>query len=214
MIDPALHTAAVAALETAVNRALSLDPVATAKLAELDGHIFHLACTRPAMDIFLVPQQDGVRLKGFHDGEVTTSIRGEARDFGELATASDPAATLINGNIELTGDSGPLMDLQRIIQSLDMDWEAPLVDTLGDVAGHQLAQGLRGLFSWGQQARSSLERQLEEFIHEEARLSPSRREVEDFFEDIELLNQRVDRLQARIKRLTAKAATAKKGAEA
>jgi ubiquinone biosynthesis protein UbiJ len=47
-------------------------------------------------------------------------------------------------------------------------------------------------------------RQLEEFIHEEARLAPSRLEVEDFYQDVQQLNQRVDRLQARIRQLAAK----------
>ena len=204
MIDPALHTAAIAGLESAINRALTLDPVSAGRLAELEGKIFHLECTRPTVDFYLQPRAGAVSLKGFHDGPVTTAVRGEARDFADLATADDPAAALINGNIELTGDSGPLLDLQRIIAGLELDWEAPLVDTLGDVAGHQLAEGLRGLFGWGRQARFSIERQLEEFIHEEARLSPSRREVEDFYEDIESLNQRVERLQARLKRLAKK----------
>ena len=83
------------------------------------------------------------------------------------------------------------------------DWEAPLVDVFGDVAGHQLAEGLRGLLGWSQQASTSLSRQLEEFIHEEARLAPSRLEVEDFYKDLEQLNQRVDHLQTRIRHLVA-----------
>ena len=205
MIDPALHTGLIAAFEAAVNRALSLDPAAATRLEELDGKVFHLACTRPAIDVYVMPSGGRVLLRGFHDGDVTTSVRGTASDFGELAAATDPAAALINGNIELEGDSGPLMDLQRIAQSLDLDWEAPLVDVLGDVVGHQVAQAIRGFARWGRHARTSLERQMDEFIHEEARLSPSRREVEDFYEDIELLGQRVDRLQARIRRLAKRA---------
>lgn len=204
MVDPALHTAAIAALEHAVNRALQLDRLAAEKLGDLEGEVFRLQCTQPAVDFYLLPEAGRVRLLGFHDGEVTTAIRGTARDFADLATASDPAAALINGNIALDGDSGPLMDLQRILSRLDLDWEAPLVDTLGDVAGHQLAEGLRGLFGWGRQAGESILRQLEEFIHEEARLAPPRQEVEDFYDDVEKLNQRVERLAAKASRLAAR----------
>ncbi len=92
------------------------------------------------MDIYLHPGAQGIRLTGIHLGPVTTSIKGRAADFTELATSSDPTATLINGGLELEGDSAPLLELQHILAALDMDWEAPLVDTLGDVAGHQLAQ--------------------------------------------------------------------------
>ena len=165
MADPALHTAAIAGLELADNRALQLDRAAADRLGELEGEVFRLQCTQPAVDFYLLPEAGRVSLRGFHDGEVTTAIRGTA---------------------------------------LDLDWEAPLVDTLGDVAGHQLAEGLRGLFGWGRQAGESIRRQLEEFIHEEARLAPPRQEVEDFYDDVEKLNQRVERLAARASRLAAR----------
>lgn len=200
-VDPTLQTAALAALEAAINRALALTPRGGAELAPFDGQVFALHCTAPAADIYLHPGARGIRLSGMHEGPVTTSIRGQAGDFTALATSGDPAATLINGNLELEGDSAPLIALQKVLSSLDIDWEAPLVSTLGDVAGHQLAQMLRGAFSWGRQAADSLARQLEEFIHEEARLSPPRLEVEDFYADVRELGHRVDRLQLRVERL-------------
>jgi ubiquinone biosynthesis protein UbiJ len=124
-----------------------------------------------------------------------------ASDFTELATAPDPTAALINGRLELRGDSAARIELQKIITGLDIDWEAPLVEALGDVAGHQLAQMLRAVHGWGRQASSSLGRQLEEFIHEEARLSPSRLELEDFYRDVQQLGLQVERLQSRSQRL-------------
>jgi len=209
-VNPTLHTGAIAALELALSRALLLDSQGAQRLTALNGCVFRLDCTRPTLDIYMLPEGESLKLMGFWDGPVTTGIRGSASDFAELAGAEDAAAALINGNIELTGDSAPLMELQRIIASLDLDWEAPLVDALGDVPGHQLAQAMRGVFGWGQQASRSVQRQLEEFIHEEARLSPPRQEVEDFYRDVEQLGQRVDRLQAKIQKL---AGAARRGAE-
>lgn len=204
MIDPTVHTAAIATLEIAVNRALELDPAGGAQLASLQGDVFQFTCLSPELDIFLAADGNRLKLMGYWEGEVTTAIRGKASDFADLAAATDPTAALINGNLELQGDSAPLIELQKIFASLDMDWEAPLVNAFGDIAGHQFAQALRGLFSWGQQASASFLRQLEEYIHEEARLAPSRLEVEDFYQDLQHLNQQVDRLQARIRRLAAK----------
>ncbi len=196
-----LQTAALSALEQALNRALPLDPKAEAALGELSGDVFHLHCTQPELELFLHPQAKGVRLTGYWEGEVTTAIAGEASDFAELATSADAAASLINGKLELHGNSAPLIELQGILSRLDMDWEAPLVETLGDVVGHQLAEGLRGLFGWGRQAANSIHRQVEEFITEEARLTPPRQEVEDFYSDVQALSVRVERLQARAEKL-------------
>lgn len=202
-VNPTIHTAAIAALEQALNRALRLDPRSPGQLAALEGKVFQLRCTDPDLELFLFPGGSGIKLTGHWEAGVTTALSGQARDFAKLAGATDPAAALINGNLELSGDSAPLLELQSILTGLDMDWEAPLVANLGDVVGHQLAQGLRGLFGWGQQASTSFVRQLDEFIHEEARLAPPRQEVEDFYQDLEQLNLRVDRLQARLRQLGA-----------
>lgn len=199
-INPTLHTAGLAALEAALNRALALAPGGAAALSGQEQQVFALHCTAPAVDVYLEPLAEGVRLMGVYDGPVTTSIRGKAEDFAELATATDPAATLINGNLELRGDSTALIELQKTLSTLEVDWEAPLVDALGDVAGHQLATALRGAFSWSRQAGDSLARQLEEFIHEEARLSPPRLELEDFYSDVRDLDLRVERLASRVQR--------------
>jgi ubiquinone biosynthesis protein UbiJ len=200
-IDPTLYTALFAAVERVVNQALELDPAGRQRLDQLADCVFALHCTAPPLDVYLQPGNGRVRLMGFYDGRVTTSVQGVASDFAELATAADPTAALINGKLELKGDSAPLIELQKIITTLDIDWEAPLVDVLGDVAGHQLAQFLRGAHGWGRQATASLGRQLEEFIHEEARLSPPRLEIEDFFRDVQQLGLQVDRLESRARRL-------------
>ncbi len=201
MVDATIQTAAVAGLEAAVNRALALDPSARQELGKLQGAVFQLSCSKPELELFLLPQTQSVRLTSLWDGAVTSAIKGTAQDFAELASSQDPAAALINGRLELHGDSGPLLELQAILRQTNMDWEAPLVDAFGDVVGHQLAQGFRGLFGWSKQAAGSIGRQLEEFITEEARLTPPRQEVEDFYQDINALNLRVERLQARAKKL-------------
>jgi len=207
-LDPTITTAALAALEAAVNQALTLDPAAQRSLGQLAGCTFAIECSAPAFAVYLQPGTERVRLLGFHDGPATTRVAGTAADFAELAGASDPAATLINGNLTLQGDSAPLIELQQILGKLDPDWEAPLVDALGDVAGHQLAELLRAAFSSGRVISRSLLRQLEEFIHEEARLSPPRLEVEDFYADVQTLEQRVERLQSRLARLRKRMAQA------
>jgi len=205
--DPALITAALALLETAANRALALDAATARNLGTLSRHVYLFECTQPALSIYLEPLTSGrIRLKSIHEGPVDCTLRGSAADFLELARAEDPASTLINGKLALHGDSAPLLALQRVIAALDLDWEAPLTRALGDVPGHQIAQLLRGIFRWSQSARSSMERQLGEFIHEEARLSPPPLELEDFYGDVRQLGMRIERLAARAKRLGARLA--------
>jgi ubiquinone biosynthesis protein UbiJ len=203
-LDPALVTAVLSALENGLNRALELAPETSTQLEPFADDVFALHCTAPALDVYVRPGEEGLQLMGVYDGAVTTSVRGVASDFAELAMAKDPAATLINGQLELEGDSAPLLELQKILAGLDMDWEAPLVAAMGDVAGHQFAQMLRATYGWGRQATASLTRQLDEFIHEEARITPPRLELEDFYRDVQALGLQVERLASRVERLRRK----------
>lgn len=200
-LDPALVTAVLAAVENGLNRALELAPETRAQLEPFADDVFALHCTAPPLDVYLRPGGQGLQLMAVYDGPVTTSVRGVASDFAELAMAKDPAATLINGQLELDGDSAPLLELRSILAGLDMDWEAPLVSAMGDVAGHQFAQMLRATYGWGRQATASLTRQLDEFIHEEARITPPRLELEDFYRDVQALGLQVERLASRVERL-------------
>lgn len=203
--DPAVVMAVLAGLETAVNRALTLAPAAAHELQELAGTVLAIECTAPAVEVFVVVEDNGsLHLSNYSELKVATRVRGKLEDFMALATADDPAATLINSDLEIVGNTAPLLALQQIITRMDLDWEAPLVDALGDVAGHQLAQVLRGGFRWGRDASSSLRRQLSEFILEEGRLSPPAAELEHFYHEVENLTLRVERLQSRLQRLARK----------
>lgn len=199
---PTLHTAGLAAAEAAANAALKLSPHSLADLAKLSSETIALECTRPALTLFLSTTAEGLlRLHAVQEGPVSTRVRGSASDFAELAGADDPAATLINGGLQLEGSSGPLLALQRVFSELDVDWEAPLVEGLGDVPGHQIAQMLRGTVSLTRQGATRFRRQLAEFAVHEARLAPPRLELEDFYREVGGLAQRSERLERQIERL-------------
>lgn len=199
---PTLHTAGLAAAEAALNAALRLSPHSLEALKALDGQVIALECTRPTITLYLHSNASGeLQLQGVHDGPVSTRVVGSAEDFRSLAQAEDPAAALINGGIQLEGSSHTLIAMQRIFNDLDIDWEAPLVSGLGDVAGHQLASMLTAAFHWSRQAGSNLRRQLEEFAIEEARLTPPKLALEHFYADVQDLNERSERLAQRVERL-------------
>ena len=201
IVSPTLHTAGLAALETLVNRALSLDPASLQRLAALDSHVYLIHCSSPQLSVYLIPGQDGIRLCGVYQHEANTTLTGSAREFGKLVTAKDPASALINGELELHGDSHALIELQKILKQLDIDWEAPLADWFGDVVGHQLGRGIRSGLRFARQAATSLKRQLEEYLVEESELLAPRWQVDKFFSEVDQLAMRTERLQARLNKI-------------
>lgn len=199
-MNPTVHTAALAALEGAINRALKMDKATLQALQKLDGVVFQLELSGSGTNIFLLPEERGVQLRGYYDGPVDSHVIGTLADFVELISAEDAPSTLINGGIQLSGDSAPLLQLQGILHHLDLDWEGDIARVIGDVPAHQLGRLVRGSMRWGKQAAGSLNRQIEEFLHEEARLVPPRAELQDFYTAVSNLQTGVDRLEARIAR--------------
>ncbi|CAH0991840.1 Ubiquinone biosynthesis accessory factor UbiJ [Sinobacterium norvegicum] len=211
IIHPTIHTAGLAALEQAINVALRFDPGTQGALAELDQRVFHIEITQPSLDFFLCPEADYLSLRGFNDGVVDTHLRGSASEFVQLVSADDAASALINGDITLTGDSAPLMQLQGILKELDIDWEAAISQALGgssvaDMAANTVGSILRGGFNFGRKLQQNLQRQTSDYILEEGRLSPPKAELEDFYQQVGKLANSTERLQARVDRLASKLA--------
>jgi ubiquinone biosynthesis protein UbiJ len=200
-LNPTLHTAALAALEVAINRALTMDLATAQGLQKLAGTVFQLELVGTGANIYLLPQHQGVELRGFYDGPIDSHVIGTVPDFIELVSSEDPASTLINGGIQLSGDSAPLLQLQRLLHRLDIDWEGSLAKVVGDLPAHQLGRMVRGGVRWGRQAINSMNRQAEEFLHEEARLLPPSAELQDFYEAVTRLDVNVDRAEARLRKL-------------
>ena len=204
--DPALLSAALAGAEQALNQAIALAPHSHQELDAVSGTLLGIEITTLDLTVYIeMATGTQVRLMAYCEGKTDAYVRGTLEDFAALATSDDAAATLINSGIELEGSSASLITLQQVIARMEIDWEAPLVDILGDVAGHQIAEGLRRFFRWGEGARASLKRQVSEYLLEEGRLTPPKPELEHFYDAVQSVAMRVERAQNQVEKLLAKA---------
>lgn len=201
-----LHAAALAGLERAINAALALDPAACQRLAELAGTVIAIHCSVPAASVFVLPGRAALQLRSVYEQKPDCTVSGKASDFIAVLGATDKATALVNGGLHISGDSAPLLALEKALAGLDLDWEQRLAVVIGDIPAHQLGRGVRGTLRWGARTHEALLRHVEEFVHEEARLAPPRLEVEDFFTDLQALAQRTERAEAGSRRLARKLA--------
>ena len=206
--DPALLGAALAGAGRALNQAIAAAPSSHSELNALAGTLLGIEITTLELTLYIeMVTGTEVRLMSHCENETDAFVRGTLEDFAALATSDDPAAALINSGIELEGSSASLIGLQQVISRMDIDWEAPLVEVLGDVLGHQLAEGLRRFFRWSEGAQASLKRQVSEYLLEEGRLTPPKPELEHFYDAVQSVAMRVERAQNQVEKLLAKAAS-------
>ena len=189
------------ALELLVNQALKLDPATREQMLRLSGKSIGIECTEPALEIVILIHNDAIELQAFSGQKATSHLTGNLAAFSELLTAEDKVAALINGNLRLQGDSQLLMELQKILQNLDLDWEFQLAKLIGDLPAHWLGKLSRDTLGWLKATQPVFMRHLQEFIVEEAQLSPTRQEIEQFINAVQDTVQSVERLEAKITRL-------------
>ena len=91
--------------------------------------------------------------------------------------------------------------MQKIIVELDIDWEEVLSEYTGDILAFQIHQKTlqaAGLFKQGLQ---SFMQTNSEYLREEARITPTQPEFDDFQQQLHNLRQGVDRSEARLRQL-------------
>ncbi len=197
---PTLQAAASSIIETALNRALELDPAGRISLLQALTGPVQLDITAPVPLICSLDQTgERVRVSSQPPEAPALQISGRPLAFVALAVGDDRVFT--DGRLNVVGDTGLAHQLQRALNQLDPDWEAAMARHIGDVPAHFLGKRLRNAVQWSREAVRSMNANIEEYVHEESRALPGRRELEATFGDIDELSLRTDRLEARLRRL-------------
>ncbi|MDK9556490.1 SCP2 sterol-binding domain-containing protein [Marinobacter sp. M216] len=197
---PTLLAAVTAIIEGALNHALELDPAGRRALMEaLEGPVQISLIAPLPLTYSLHGAGDRVRVSSQPADGPVLEISGKPVAFAALATGDDRVFS--DGRLTVAGDTALAHQLQRALNQLEPDWEAAMARHIGDVPAHFLGQRIRGAVEWSRQAFHSLNANVEEYVHEESRTLPGRRELEATFEDIDDVSLRTERLEARIARL-------------
>lgn len=194
-----LRSGLSAAIETALNRALALDPATEQALRELLTEPFLIRLTPPGLALYLLADRRAVRVQ--FECAVPPALALSGSPLAYAAAATGDRQVFTDGRISVHGDVALAHRLQRILQQLEPDWEAGLADAIGGVPAHFLARRFRQGLRWSREARAALSRNLEEYLQEESDSLPARAEAEARFEDIDRLRLDGDRLEARVRLL-------------
>jgi len=130
-------------LETAVNHVLQLDMESPARVKKLEGRLLQVDLEGLGITLFFTFKHGVVRVRLKADGTPDTVISGTPVALFSMAEPEDADWGLPESKVQINGDASLARDLERIFNKLEPDWEGPLAGMLGDVPGHQLAQGLR-----------------------------------------------------------------------
>ena len=187
-------------LETALNRALALDAETRAALAPLDGQRLQLHLESPPVALELRVDGERLRVGPAQGEEPDLAVRaGIGALLGQLPFLKSSGATPV-GKVRISGDAELARRLQRLAEGFDPDWEQPFADALGPVIGPQVAKALRAALAGARVQGAAFAKAGAEFLTEESRDLVPRAEQQAFFDDVDALRDRVERLAARLAR--------------
>lgn len=196
-----LRQALLASAEQGLNRVLRLDPTALPRLARLAGRIIEIDCSAPAMQLFVLVEEDGLRLASSWAADADCRLRAPASSLVRLLVSRQKTAVLHEPQVSIDGDSGVLMSLAEVLQDIELDWEYEASRWLGPVGAQLLGTGVRTPTRWLRESGDSLRQDLADYLTEESRALVGQQEAEARFSEIDDLKLALDRLEARIERL-------------
>ncbi len=207
------------ALESALNRAIALDPDTRDALQPLDGRSVVLALDAAEAPLAMRLQVDGERLRvGPVDPEqvpdlAVRSTLGGVLSLGMqtllpklLGKRDDDADAVPVGRMRIEGDAELARRLQRLAERFDPDWQQPFTAVFGDVIGVQIANGVAAALRQARVGGQKFAQTAAEYLTEESRDVVPRAELNAFYDDVDTLRDDAERLAARVARLNKRVA--------
>ncbi|QOW19421.1 SCP2 sterol-binding domain-containing protein [Lysobacter ciconiae] len=198
----ALKPLAGRALQTALNRALALDPQTRDSLAALDGRRVALHLSSPPLALQIRVVGDGLEVGPVDAAEasdlsISSTLSGL---LGQLPFLRNDDAPPV-GRLRMEGDADLARRLQRLAEGFDPDWQQPFARVFGDVVGVQVANALAAGLKQARVVAGELAGSAAEYVTEESRDVVPRAELEAFHDDVDAIRDDVERLVARVGRL-------------
>lgn len=208
---------ALGAVERFINHGINLDAITRIQFNQLQGKLLRVVMDAPQLSVDVFFDEHKVRLEPTVTGKSETPSVFEQRPFDQSRTISKATATLHVknvvelfklfiadeiGNIPLQGDYHLLQDIQKIIQQAEPDLASQLSPWIGPALAHEIAK----IQFAPQHLKRSLQSHLffaEDFLKEDSGIFAPRWQMDDLQHDTRLLNQNIDRIEAKIQQLQA-----------
>jgi ubiquinone biosynthesis protein UbiJ len=190
-------------LEAALNRALALDPATLDALRRLDGQRVALEIARPPLALQVTVVGDRLVVGPVDQAdEPDLSVRSTlATLVAQLPMFRRDDAPPV-GRLRVSGDAELARRLQRLAEQFDPDWQRPFAAVFGDVVGVQIAKAIANALRQGRDLSRNLAETAAEYVTEESRDVVGRHELNAFHDDVDVLRDDVERLAARVARLS------------
>ena len=207
---------ALGAVERVIHHFIDLDAITRIQLNALAGKMLRVVIASPQLSIDVFFDDGKVRLEPTATGHTEAASIFEQRPYETDSSQSSEATATLQvdnvisllklllsdeiGNIPLQGDYKLLQEIQRIMQQAEPDLAAHLSPWIGPTLAHEIGK----LQLAPKHLKRSLQSGLffmEDTLKEDSGLFAARWQMDDLQQDTRILNQNIDRVEAKIRQL-------------
>jgi len=184
-----------------MNKVLPLDPDSQQKMKDLAGRVVALFFTDLEVQLYFLADNNQFTVLSSYEGKPDVKLSGKSWDFFHMGINNHNSGTTdFDSNIHFDGDVATGQRFAKLFAELNIDWEEALADVTGDIFAHQATNFARHAGGWLKDVLSSGQDNLREYMQEEIRVTPTKIEIENFFDDINMLKDDTDMFIAKFER--------------
>lgn len=201
--SPMLQATLAQTLESAITHALRHAPASAQQLERLAGKTVRTQVS-DWLCINIEIQQNTVRINFLNDDlavAADASVTGSGSDFASLLISDDKVHGLINGQIDIAGDSRLVMSLAKIADQLDIDFEALIQPVTGSLLAHWIGKSARSSSKWASSTQQSFKQSSQSYLQDEAEILIAQPLAQDFYQQVSDVQLASDRMAAKIAKL-------------
>lgn len=191
-------------VEKLINKALSLDEETLCSLAELEGKVIGFEFINSNLTLFLFPSIKGLLLLSHYENKADVLIKGTPTNFFMMIASSKTNSTSLPTDMQIIGDIGLAQRFQEIMQNIEIDFEEPLSKWVGDTLAHKIGRFVRRSHRFTINTSKLLASDISEYLRFEINMLPDELLVEEFSHEVDTLREDIERFQQRVKKLEMK----------
>lgn len=191
-------------VEKLINRALSLDEETLCSLGTLEGKIIAFEFININLTVFLFPTAKGLTIRTTYEDKADVLIKGTPTNFIKMMASSKQKGGGLPTDMQIIGDIGLAQRFQDIMQNIEIDLEEPLSKWVGDTMAYQIGKFIRGTTHFAANTGKTLATDISEYLRFEINMLPDDLLVEEFSKEVDVLREDVDRFEQRVNKLEAR----------
>ncbi|WP_440994513.1 SCP2 sterol-binding domain-containing protein [Cysteiniphilum litorale] len=183
-----------------LDKGLSLDPQKTYLLQQLNSQPLYIAINDLKLCFCFEPSEDKLIFalaKSNYPANLLTATSGT---LIAMALSQHPQSYIQQGEAKFIGDMHVLERYRDFFKAIRPDLIFTLTSGQTTSLNSFLAKPLDVIKTWWMTSKKRLPHEFREYIQYEKELFPCKEEVEDFFSDIQLLKQDLERITTKITR--------------